>query len=226
MNLTLSPQIKLVALVGLLAALGLVVGSMLMAHSQKLSSSPATTVPLKHAHLTPRPAAKPVATHPHAAQGVVTPIVAKPVVHKPAAAKPVVHKPVVHRAPVSPAPAPAPAVGTNGLPAPLDVLLRKHGVVVVALYDPEVEADGIALAEARAGARDAHAGFLAVNVLDGRVAGPLTAAAGQGTVLPDPGVLIYRRPGTMMNRIDGFSDRGAVAQAVASALVASAPAGS
>jgi hypothetical protein len=237
-TLRLSPQIKLVALVGILAALGLGLGSMLLAQSQKFSSSPVTTVPLKHAHVTPRPAATPahrtVKAHAPrttakapATHGVVTPILAKPVV-----AKPVVHKPTAQRAPVAPAPrttAPAatiPPVSADGLPLKLARLLRKHDVVVVALYDPEVEADAIALAEARAGARDAHAGFLAVDVLDGRLTGPLTAAAGQGTVLPDPGILIYKNPGMLMNRIDGFSDRGAVAQAVASALLANAPAGS
>jgi hypothetical protein len=43
-------------------------------------------------------------------------------------------------------------------------------------------------------------------------------------VLPDPGILVFRRPGTLMNRVTGFADRTAVAQIVAAALLADAPA--
>lgn len=242
MNFTLSPQIKIVALAGLLGALGLGVGSMLLAQSQKFSASPVTTVPLRHAHLAPRPALHvghaPAPAKAHVAAHAPAKTHTRPqTTHRAASpAQPRTHAPVrthvpaptrhvaqpVHEKRVSP----APAVAANGLPTALDRLLREHQVVVVSLYDPEVAADAISLAEARAGASDAHAGFLAVDVLDGRVAGPLTAVAGQGTVLPDPGILIYRQPGTLMNRIEGFSDRAAVAQAVASALVADAPAGS
>ena len=126
---------------------------------------------------------------------------------------------------VAPAPAPKPRVAANGLPTPLDELLHTHRIVVVAIYDPEVPSERtIALPEARAGAIAAGAGFLAVNVLDARVAGPLTQIAGNGTILPDPGILVYRRPGTLINTIRGFADREAVAEAVANALTAVVPA--
>jgi len=65
---------------------------------------------------------------------------------------------------------------------------------------------------------DAGAGFLLVNVLDNSLAGLLTGVLPGGGLLPDPGVLIYRAPGTLAIRIDGFADRDAIAQAAADAL--------
>jgi hypothetical protein len=53
-----------------------------------------------------------------------------------------------------------------------------------------------------------------LDVLDERQAGPLTSLLG---VLPDPAVLVYRRPGDLVARFDGFADRDTVAQAVANA---------
>ena len=104
------------------------------------------------------------------------------------------------------------------LPAPLQWQLAKHHIVVVSFYDPQSDVDSIAVAEAHAGATAAGAGFLLVNVLDNSLAGPLTALLPGGGLLPDPGILIYRAPGTVAYRIDGFSDRDAVAQAVANAF--------
>ena len=57
-----------------------------------------------------------------------------------------------------------------------------------------------------------------MNVLDNSLAGPLTALLPGGGLLPDPGILIYRSPGNIAMRIDGFVDRDAVAQAVANAF--------
>ena len=37
-------------------------------------------------------------------------------------------------------------------------------------------------------------------------------------VLPDPAVLVYRRPGKLVARFDGFADRDTVAQAVINAV--------
>jgi hypothetical protein len=47
------------------------------------------------------------------------------------------------------------------------------------------------------------------------VAGILTALLPGGGLLPDPGVLVYRAPGDLAIRLDGFADRDAVAQAAA-----------
>jgi hypothetical protein len=95
--------------------------------------------------------------------------------------------------------------------------------VVVAVYDPEVPTDKLFVSEAQAGAEKAKAGFLAVSVLDERVAGPLTAAAAGGSLLPSPGLLIYKEPSSLMNILTGFVDRDTVAAAVANATVATAP---
>jgi hypothetical protein len=62
-----------------------------------------------------------------------------------------------------------------------------------------------------------------VSVLDERITGPLTALAGNGTLLNSPGLLIYKQPSTLMNRINGFVDRQSVAEAVANALLADGP---
>jgi hypothetical protein len=120
--------------------------------------------------------------------------------------------------------APKPAVATppaNGLPIVLDDLFRRHRIVVVSVFDPQDKTDAISYAEARAGAADAGAGFLGVSVLDDSVAGPLTAALPDQGLLPVPGILIYRRPGVLVQRIDGFEDRDGVAQLAAGAVTAS-----
>ena len=41
-----------------------------------------------------------------------------------------------------------------------------------------------------------------------------------GGLLPAPGVLIYRRPGVLVERLDGFTDRDVVAQAAAASVTA------
>lgn len=127
----------------------------------------------------------------------------------PAASHPVARpqtKPAVHTQPVA-------LVAADGLPMSLAKALRTHRIVVVSLFNPQSRTDAIAFAEARAGARAAHVGFLGVSVLDNAIAGPLTAVLPTGTLLPEPGLLIYRRPNKLVQRIDGFADRDAVAQA-------------
>jgi hypothetical protein len=110
---------------------------------------------------------------------------------------------------------PKPVVLLPGLPAEVATALRTHELVVVALYDPQARVDQISLAEASAGAKAADAGFVPLNVLRQRQAGPLMRQLG---VLPDPAVLVYRRPGDVVARFDGFADRDTVAQAVLNAM--------
>jgi len=104
------------------------------------------------------------------------------------------------------------------LPQPLQWQLAHHKVVVVSFYNPRSSVDAISVAEAHAGATDAGAGFLLVSVLDNKVAGILTALLPGGGLLPDPGVIIYRAPGDIALRLDGFSDRASVAQAATNAI--------
>jgi hypothetical protein len=202
-SLTLSPQMKIVALVGVILILALGGGSMLLGRSQPAPVIVATP-PLKQV----QPATKKAPT-PAAVKHAAAPAKHTPTAHKQVAAKP--------KAPA------VPRVAANGLPGALDMLLHGHRVVVVALWDPEIPSDKFAFLEAEAGAQAANAGFLAVNVLDERVSAPLTALVGGGSVLPSPGVLVYKQPSTLMNRFDGFADRDAIAEAVANALLADTP---
>jgi hypothetical protein len=103
------------------------------------------------------------------------------------------------------------------LPHALQWELAHHNVVVVSLYNPSSDVDAISVAEAHQGAVDAKVGFLLVSVLDNKVAGILTALLPGGGLLPDPGVLVYRAPGDVALRLDGFADRASVAQAALNA---------
>jgi hypothetical protein len=101
-----------------------------------------------------------------------------------------------------------------GLPAPLANALGRHQTVVVSLYNPYSQVDGISYAEARAGARIAGVGFVPLNVLSEAQIGNLTQMLG---LLPDPGLLVYIRPGTLVAKISGFADKETVAQAAQNA---------
>jgi hypothetical protein len=105
-------------------------------------------------------------------------------------------------------------VDANGLPLVLGRTLAKHPVTVVALYDPEAAIDEMALAEARAGAAEVKAGFLALSIRNEPLVRPLAQLLG---VLKSPTVLVYERPNTLFLRLEGFSDRETIAQAAANA---------
>lgn len=135
-------------------------------------------------------------------------------------AEPVAASPV-RKAAAKPKPAkkpkPAPAVAPNGLPTVIARALRSHDVVVVSLWSGGGKIDGLARAEAAAGARAARAGFVPLNVIaSGRAAEALTLEV--GSVLRAPAVLLFTRPDTLAYKLDGFRDRDAVAQAVFNAL--------
>jgi hypothetical protein len=202
-NLTVSPQIKILALVGMLAAVGLAASMFVLGGSSNKTSTVAAHTPVRHV-AKPRtvvpvhvPAKHATKTH------AKTPTVAHPKAHKKAAAKPArFHGNAVYAQ----------------LPKPLQWQLAHHKVVVVSFYNPSSSVDAISVAEAHAGATDAGAGFLLVSVLDNKVAGILTALLPGGGLLPDPGVIIYRAPGDIALRLDGFSDRASVAQAATNAI--------
>ena len=196
MNLTIGPQIRIVALVGLLAALGLAGSMFLLGGSGSKTvtqPSPArtTTTPAK-AHTTP--ATPTHQTTPKHAAAPRTP--AKKA------------KPAGYRG--------NPVYAT--LPNALQWELAHHKVVVVSIYNPRSDVDAISVAEAHAGAVTAGAGFLLVSVLDNKVAGILTGLLPNGGLLPDPGVLVYKAPGDIAIRLDGFADRDTVAQAATNVI--------
>jgi hypothetical protein len=165
---TLSPPIRILGIVGILAAAAL---GLLLFSQHRSSHSSSASLPT----VTP--------TH-HAAAGS-------------AAARPTRH--------VAPK-----IVILPGLPPTVAHALRYSRIVVVALYSAGVPSDGAAMQQARLGTRSAHAGFAAVNVLNERVAKGLDKFAG---TIASPTVLIVKRPGTILNQFDGYTDDEVVAQA-------------
>jgi hypothetical protein len=110
----------------------------------------------------------------------------------------------------------------DGMPASLALALRTNPIVIVSLYAPKSSVDQVALAEARQGASNAGAGFVALNVADERVAAPLTSlltggATAADRVLDDPAVLVFQSPRTLFVRLNGYNDRETVAQAATNA---------
>jgi hypothetical protein len=103
---------------------------------------------------------------------------------------------------------------THGLPVPVASALRKHSVVVVALYVPGANVDATTLAEAQVGARDSGAGFVKVNVLNQRSGVAILRMLG---VVNTPAVLVVKRPASVASEFKGFVDHAVVAQAVADA---------
>ena len=196
MTFTLSPPIRYAALCALLASVVIGGGLMMMGH--KGESAVATPHVInkhpfgvkKHATTTPKKTAAAATTKP------------KP---QPVQATPA-------KAPEQPSAVIAALAA--GMPAPIAKALGKHPIVVVSVYNPYSEVDGIAFAEARAGAQMAKVGFLPLSVLSQAQVGKLTEQLG---LLPDPGLLVYARPGNLVARISGFADKETVAQAAQNA---------
>ena len=105
-------------------------------------------------------------------------------------------------------------LNTHGLPVSVARALRKHSVVVVALYLPSSDVDQVTSAEALAGAAEMHAGFVRVNVLHQRSGTALLRKLG---VVNTPVVLVIKRPANVLSEFKGLVDRDVVAQAVADA---------
>jgi hypothetical protein len=95
--------------------------------------------------------------------------------------------------------------------------LEKHRVVVAVLYSPDSNVDTLAIAEARAGARQAGAGFVAIDVYNAKEVAPV--AAQFGTIRGAPAVLVLERFEGAVTQFAGYVDRETVAQAVDNALL-------
>jgi hypothetical protein len=204
---------RIVALVGLVAVLGLGGFVFVFGHKQPAGDSgpalsaadlikrahanghvtaPTKPVPKKHAAATTKPAA-------HAKT--------RPAVH---AKKPAVHAKAKPKAQPKPKPKPKVTLYQN-LPSALLGALQRNDVVVVSIFNPKAPDDQIAVAEAQAGAHDAGVGFLTLNVLEQSDVALITKTYG---LIDDPAVLVFRRPGVVVGRLNGFADRVTVAQAV------------
>jgi hypothetical protein len=198
MGSKVSQPVRILALVGLLGALALGAGFALLGKSSGSEAVPKTIKPLHPRHKAAVASKPAVAVH------------AKPAAKAATKAKPV----AVHKTKAKPKPAPVVKLPANGLPAGVNRALLTHEVVVVSLYDPEAVVDAASLGEAQAGAKLANVGFVPLNVLSQTQAEPLAKKLG---VLPDPALLVFRRPGDLVFRVNGFADRDTVAQAAANA---------
>jgi hypothetical protein len=195
-TLSLSPPIRYAALAALLAVLLIGGGMTMMGHGESSVAAPHV---IKH--------------HPFG-PGLKKKATVAPKKHSPkaATAKAMPTVPAAAKAPSQPSVVIAALAA--GLPRAIATALGQHQTVVVSLYNPYSEVDGIAFAEARAGAKSAGVGFVALNVLSETQVGSLTQMLG---LLPDPGLLVYIRPGTLVARISGFADKETVAQAAQNA---------
>ncbi len=173
--MTLTPPLRMFALVGVLAAVGLAAFLFLLRPSGEDRSAAATKPVTKPAESTRRPAPRPTPTS---------------------------------RATSRPAALPA-----SGFPLPIHRALKRNRVVVVAVYMPGAGVDSFVRGEAKAGARTARAGYVAVSALSERLVRPLVAKTG---VLPAPAVVVLRRPGVVIATLS-VTDRQTVVQAVAQA---------
>jgi hypothetical protein len=211
MNLSVSPQMRVVALAGLLAVLGLAVAVFTFSrhHSSSSSSSSSSSVPSASSSL-PGGAT----LEPSRARGSASgaPVTSRPATKPVAATKP------KHVAPKVPS-----AVRLaldQGWPRPIAKAFARHRVVVAVLYSSEAALDRDALAEARAGAGQTGVPIVSLDV---------SAASDSATrkvlqklgLLDAPATLVLQRPGKLFLELDGYSDKETVAQAVANAALPS-----
>jgi len=197
----ISAPVRIVALVGLLAALAM--GAWMYtagAPTESVSDNGETARPVAAA----KSAAGKLDAH-NKATAAGKPHVVAPAAA--AAAKPAVTKP-------APKPAPTAPKLADGTPTTIASALRSHRVVVVLLYDPQSQVDGYSVGEARLGAKNAHAGFLRVNVLRELQVRPFVKAYG---LVQAPAVLFFARPGTVVQKLVGFADHESVTQAALNA---------
>ena len=181
----LSPQVRIFALVAALA----LVGGLLFVYTSGRGS---------------------------AAEGELAAPPASPAVAKPAKA-PAVHKTtaVKPKAPTKAAPKKVvPKIPPTGFPLAVDRALARHKVVVVSLVVPGSHVDELAADEAKAGAKLGGAGYLALNVLNERVAHAVLAKLG---AVKEPSLLVLKQSGEVVLALEGFVDRETVAQAAANA---------
>jgi len=197
-SMQVSAPIRIVALVGVLAALAMGAWTFTAGRSNTdLSTSAATGSVAQHPVAAAQSAAKQLSAHNRATAA------GKPDVVQPAKRPVVSH---VRKA--------TPAAKADGAPTTIASVLRRHRVAVVLLYDPETTVNSLSLGEAQLGANHAHAGFLRVNVLKQRQIEPFAKTYG---VLQVPTVLFFARPGKLVQKLSGFADQETVAQAALNA---------
>jgi len=190
-ELSISPQMRVVALVGLLAVLALAGGMMFLTRSQsaapesELSASELSQALRPVTKAKPAPAATPTRT--------------------PAAVAP---KPVAK---------PRPLVNEDGVPTAIVDALRRSPAAVVALTARGSSIDRMTLAEAQAGARAAGVPYVQIDVLNAQLGRAIARTFG---VVEPPATLIYQRPTALFLKLDGYADSATIAQAAENAKAA------
>jgi hypothetical protein len=190
-----SVHLRGIVIAGTLAAVALALGFVTLAMNQSASqAAPRTILPLKARH------------HATTVRNTTG-----------AAAKPKAHK-------AKPKPKPKPdanfvAALQAGLPRSVARALAKRPVVVVQLTSKSDPVAQLAAGEAKAGADEAKAAYVVVNVdSNGGDVEVLTRTLGQ---LPTtPAALIYTRPAKLVTTLPNFNDRTVIKQAVVSAKAA------
>jgi hypothetical protein len=210
MDTTVSPQIKLIALLALVAAAGMAVWMFVVPHGSAETAAPlpppAVVKPKPVAPAAKTPAAKATKAKAAAPAKAKTAVLAKAKPKVTAKSKPVVK--------AKPKPKPRPVVAANGLPTVVNDQLRRYDLVVVALYADGASVDRMVRDEAQAGAGDADAGFAALEVSRTRSIGPVMKKLG---TIDAPAIVVFGRDGEVKARLDGFADRLLVAQLASSA---------
>jgi hypothetical protein len=215
MNRTLSAQqIRLVALIGLTVVIAAGWFLVIQPRNTSTTTAPSTPVPVHHVPVHTTPAKHPsIPTAP--VHTIPTPSHATPgKTHRSTAP--------VHTVPARPATKPHAATTVTHstppgyrFPAAITNALATKSVVVVSLYTPGVDLDRLTRAESKAGAKEAGAGFVALDVHAQRDVKPLLTMLGP---LQAPAVLVVRRCcGWTFAMFEGFVDRATVAQAVVDA---------
>ncbi len=190
MNVNVSPQMRIVALAGLLAVLGLMVVVFTLSRHSAAKSSEPTPGLVPHQPVRPQVHVKPA----------------------PAPVKPA-ERPTVPRHRVNPV---VTAALAAGWPKVVAKPLADSKVVLVELYSSEAPLDVAALAEVRGGARQAGVPVVALDVSRKADSSTRTILKKLGT-LNSPTALFVQRPGTLFVRLEGFQDQSSVAQAAANA---------
>ncbi len=213
MGAQVSAPIKVFALVGVLAALVLGGGMMLMGRGQADVDTVADRRPEQEGGAARRACGREEGRGEGLGGGEERGEARSGRHAKPAATA----KPAPAVTPRPAAKAPARLIATNGLPSRIVAQLQSHDVVIVALWGSGGKIDAMARDEAAAGANAARAGFVSIDVIkNSREAEALTLKL--GFVLRAPGVLVFKRPDALANTLDGFRDRETVAQAALDAL--------
>ena len=191
MELSISPQMRVVALVGLLAAVALAGGMLFLTRSQ--AASPSSDLSASELSQALRPVTKPKAAP------------AAPPTRTPAAAKP------------TPLAKPRPLVTKHGVPTAIVAALRRSPAAVVALTARGSRIDEMTLAEAKAGARAAGVPYVEIDVLNAQLGRAIARTFG---VVEPPATLIYQRPTALFLKLDGYADSATIAQAAENAKAA------